>query len=149
MTHAPTITTTSTLPAGHEWKEAGAAWGRRSRDWACLFEHYASDVIQAIFPRVGVEPGTSVLDIACGSGLAVRLADGVGASTAGIDAASDLIDIARDRAPDADLRVGTLFELSWDDESFDAVTSIIGSWGGCDAAPGEQRADDGAGRAGK
>ena len=134
MTHAPTITTTSTLPAGHEWKEAGAAWGRRSRDWACLFEHYASDVIQAIFPRVGVEPGTSVLDIACGSGLAVRLADGVGASTAGIDAASDLIDIARDRAPDADLRVGTMFELPWDDESFDAVTSINGIWGGCDAA---------------
>ncbi len=27
-----------------------------------------------------------------------------------------------------------MFELPWDDESFDAVTSINGIWGGCEAA---------------
>jgi SAM-dependent methyltransferase len=123
-----------TLPAGHEWEAAGAAWGRRARDWACLFEHYALDVIQAIYPRVGVEPGTSVLDIACGSGLAVRIADGLGATTAGIDAAADLIEIARDRTPASDLRIGTMFELPWQDDSFDAVVSINGIWGDCEAA---------------
>jgi SAM-dependent methyltransferase len=124
-------------PEGHDWEVAGTAWGRRSRDWACLFEHYAVDVIQAIFRRVGVDEGTSMLDIACGSGLAIRYADAMGATTAGIDAAEPLIEIARDRAPDADLRVGNMFELPWDDESFDAVTSINGVWGGCEGALAE------------
>lgn len=138
MTITDTTTTTTTSapasPVGHDWEEAGAAWGRRAADWACLFEHYAADVIQAIFPRVGIEPGSSVLDIACGSGLAIRLAEGMGATTAGIDAADDLIEIARDRAPDSDLVVGTMFDLPWDDGSFDAVTSINGVWGGCEGA---------------
>ena len=124
-------------PEGHDWEVAGTAWGRRSCDWACLFEHYAVDVIQAIFRRVGVDEGTSMLDIACGSGLAIRYADAMGATTAGIDAAEPLIEIARDRAPDADLRVGNMFELPWDDESFDAVTSINGVWGGCEGALAE------------
>jgi ubiquinone/menaquinone biosynthesis C-methylase UbiE len=124
-------------PEGHEWEAAGVAWGRRSRDWACLFEHYAVDVIEAIFRRVGVDEGTSVLDIACGSGLAVRYADAMGARTAGIDAAEPLIEIARDRAPDADLRVGNMFELPWGAGSFDAATSINGIWGGCEGALAE------------
>ena len=43
----------------------------------------------------------------------------------------------RDRprpVPAADLRVGNMFELPWADESFDAVTSINGVWGGCEGA---------------
>lgn len=121
-------------PEGHDWQGAGDAWGRRARDWACLFEHYASDVILAVFTKLAVGPRTKLLDVACGSGLAVRFADATGASVAGIDAAQPLIDIARDRTPSADLRVGDMFALPWGDESFDVVTSINGVWGGCDAA---------------
>ena len=69
-------------------------------------------------------PDTALLDVACGSGLAVRFAAARGATTAGIDAASPLVDIARARTPEADLRVGTMFDLPWGDESFDAVTAI-------------------------
>ena len=79
----------------------------------------------------------SMLDIACGSGLAVRIADGLGARTAGIDAAGELVDIARERTPNADLRVGDMFDLPWSDESFDSVISINGIWGGCEAALAE------------
>ena len=136
-----TLTTTdndqpdaSTVPAGHDWEEAGAAWSHRARDWACLFEHYATEAILAIFDRIGVGAGTSLLDIACGSGLALRIADARGADTAGIDAGAPLVDIARARTPSADLRVGTMFELPWGDETFDAVTAINGIWGGCEAA---------------
>ena len=121
-------------PDGHDWETAGAAWGHRARDWACLFEHYAIETILSIFDGVGARAGTSLLDIACGSGLAVRLADARGVRTAGIDAAASLVDIARARTPDADLRVGTMFELPWEDETFDAVTAINGIWGGCEAA---------------
>ena len=125
------------LPAGHRWEVAGDAWGRRARDWACLFEHYATDTIQAIFDRIGVGPGVAMLDIACGSGLAVRYAGARGACAAGIDAAESLIDIARVRNPGSDLRVGTMFDLPWADEQFDAITSINGIWGGCEAALSE------------
>jgi SAM-dependent methyltransferase len=122
------------LPDGHHWEEAGDAWGRRSRDWACLFEHYAADVIYAIFRRLGIGSGTSLLDVACGSGLAVRYANAAGATCAGIDASVPLIAVARERTPDADLRVGTMFDLPWADESFSAATSFNGVWGGCEAA---------------
>ncbi len=127
----------STPPAGHSWQEAGAAWGHRSRDWACLFEHYAIDVIQAIFGRLAVGPDSVLLDVACGSGLAVRYADAMEATTAGIDASASLIALARERTPRADLRVGTMFELPWADETFDSVVSINGIWGGCEAALAE------------
>lgn len=121
-------------PRTHDWREAGDAWGHSARDWACLYEHYALDVIIAIFERVGVADGVELLDIACGSGLVLRHADAMGATTAGIDASASLIEIARDRNSDADLRLGSMFELPWGDASFDAVTSINGVWGGCQAA---------------
>jgi SAM-dependent methyltransferase len=115
-------------------RQAGEAWGHRAADWSTLFEHYSTDVVLALFPAVGVGPGTRLLDIACGSGLVVRLARSAGAGVAGIDAAPDLIAVARDRSPDADLRVGSMFELPWADASFDAAVSINGIWGGCQAA---------------
>ena len=49
----------------HDWQEAGEAWGHAASDWACLYEHYAFEVITAIFERVGVGPTTAVIDIAC------------------------------------------------------------------------------------
>jgi ubiquinone/menaquinone biosynthesis C-methylase UbiE len=118
----------------HDWQQAGAAWGHRANDWACLYEHYSVDVLLAIYPRIGVQPGTDLLDIACGAGLGARVADAMGASVAGIDAAAELIGVARERTPGGDLRVGSMFELPWPDESFDAAVSINGIWGGCERA---------------
>ena len=122
------------LAEGHDWRTAGEGWGHRANDWSCLFEQYAIDVIFALFTRLDVGPSTRLLDVACGSGLAARLADAAGAAVAGIDASDELIDIARSRTPAADLRVGSMYELPWDDSSFDAVMSVNGIWGGCEAA---------------
>lgn len=128
---------TTPLPEGHRWEVAGEAWGSRAVDWACLFEHYAIDAIAAIFDRIGVGEGTRLLDVACGSGLALRHAGARGARGAGIDAAAPLVELARRRNPAADLRVGTMFDLPWGADAFDAVTSINGVWGGCEAALAE------------
>jgi SAM-dependent methyltransferase len=119
---------------GHDWRAAGEAWGSRANDWSCLYEHYSLDVLIALFARLGVGPTTGLLDIACGSGLAVRIADAMGATVAGIDAAADLVAVARERTPTADLRVGSMYALPWADESFDAAVSVNGIWGGCEAA---------------
>lgn len=125
---------TSARLADHDWQEAGDAWGHAASEWACLYEHYSLDVLLAVFQRVGITAGTDVLDMACGAGLALRIADAAGANVAGIDAASALLEVAQERTPQADIRLGSMFELPWNDDSFDVVTSINGIWGGCDEA---------------
>jgi ubiquinone/menaquinone biosynthesis C-methylase UbiE len=117
-----------------DWREAGEAWGDHANDWSCLYEHHALDVIVALYSRLQPGPGTALLDIACGSGLALRLAASTGASVAGIDAAAELIAVARNRIPTGDLRVGSMFALPWPDASFDAAVSLNGIWGGCEEA---------------
>ena len=128
---------TATSTPTHRWQEAGEAWGSRAPDWACLYEHYSLDMLIALLPRLEVGPEISLLDIACGSGLAVRVAAGMGADVAGIDAAAELVAVAYERTPTADLQCGSMFELPWSDERFDAILSINGIWGGCGAAMDE------------
>lgn len=125
---------TATATRSHRWEEAGEAWGSRALDWSCLYEHYSVDMLVALLPRLEVGPGTALLDVACGSGLGVRVAEGMGADVAGIDAAVELVVVAGERTPTADLRVGSMFSLPWTDERFDAVMSVNGIWGGCGAA---------------
>lgn len=134
IAHRRGMTTSTDVVSTHDWHAAGAAWGHAATDWACLYEHYAYEVITAIFDRVGVGPDVELLDVACGAGLALRHAAAMGASTAGIDAAAALVQIARDRNPGADLRVGSMYELPWSADRFDVVTSINGVWGGCEPA---------------
>lgn len=123
-----------TSETAHDWQEAGEAWGHSATDWACLYEHYAMEVIMAIFEGVGVAPGVKLLDMACGSGLAIHYAESMGAETAGIDAAPSLLEVGQDRNPSSDLRLGSMFNMPWNDEEFDIVTSINGVWGGCEGA---------------
>jgi SAM-dependent methyltransferase len=133
--HAPDTTRPAVdAPSGHDWRRAGEAWGHAAIDWSCLFEHYATDAITTMFEALGVGTGTRLVDIACGSGLAIRRAATNGATVAGIDAAERLVDVARDRTPAADIRLGSMFELPWADGTFDAAISVNGIWGGCEAA---------------
>lgn len=123
--------------ASADWQLAGAAWAHAATDWAYRFEPYARDAIDYLFDLTEVGPERSLLDVACGSGYALGRAERLGATTAGIDASAGLIEIADRRAPSAELVAGTMFELPWDDESFDVVTSFNGIWGGCQDAVDE------------
>jgi len=125
--------------SNHDWRDAGEGWGHAANDWACLYEHYSLEVMTAMFDAVGLGKGVRVLDIACGSGAAMRHAVGRGATVAGIDASAQLLEIARRRVADADIRLGSMFELPWRDHAFDAIVSINGIWGGCQAALDEAR----------
>src|SRR5262245_12506431 len=111
------------MAEAHDWRAAGEARGSHADARDCLYRTFSLDVLIALFGRLGVGPQTTLLDIACGSGLAVRLAAGTGARAAGIDAANDLIAVARERTPTADLRIGSMYALPWADDSFDAAVS--------------------------
>jgi SAM-dependent methyltransferase len=117
-----------------DWRDAGRGWGARPQEWAYLFEPYARPANDLVLGQLGVGAGTRYLDVACGSGLAANTAWRRGASVSGLDAADTLIDIARARTPAADLRVGNMFELPFDDDAFDVVTSFNGIWKGCEDA---------------
>lgn len=121
------------------WETSGRAWGERAVDWAYLFEPYARPVNTAVLDLLGVTTGTRLLDIACGSGMAVQAASARGARVSGLDASEALLEIARARTPDADLRLGDMFALPFDDDAFDAATSFNGIWRGCEDALREAR----------
>ena len=119
------------------WESSGEAWGSRAVDWAYLFEPYSRPANLAVFDRCTVASGTRVLDVGCGSGFAIRLAADRGAYVAGLDASKALLDIAGARTPDADLRLGDMNALPWDEDSFDVVTSFNAIWAGCEEAMAE------------
>lgn len=120
-----------------DWEVAGQAWSHAAADWAYLFEPYARDAIEAVFTEAGVGSGTRLLDVACGAGSSLSRAIRLGATVSGIDAADGLLEIARRRAPDAEVVHGDMFALPWADETFDVVVSFNGIWGGCEAAIAE------------
>jgi len=116
--------------AGKEqWRVVDEGWGRRAVEFAALCEPSNVREYVAMHQRLGVGTGDRLLDIACGAGLALELAALRGARCAGIDASPRLIAVAKDRNPDADLRVGDMNVLPWEDDSFNVVTSFRGIWG--------------------
>jgi SAM-dependent methyltransferase len=112
-----------------QWEMADEGWGRKAVDFATLSEPSNCREYVVMHHRLGVDAGDRLLDVACGSGLALELAHLRGASCAGIDASPRLVAVARDRSPDADIRVGDMHALPWDPASFDVVTSFRGIWG--------------------
>ena len=104
-------------------------WGRRAVEFATFSEPGNCREYVAVHHRLGVDAGHRLLDLACGSGLAIELARVRGATCSGIDAAGRLVAVARDRTPEADIRVGDMEALPWEDASFDIVTSFRGVWG--------------------
>jgi SAM-dependent methyltransferase len=120
------MTMTST---GQDWRVVDQGWGRAAADFATLSEPANCREYVTMHHQLRVDTGDRLLDVACGAGLAIELATLRGARCAGIDASGRLAAVARDRNPDADIRVGDMAELPWPDETFDVATSFRGIWG--------------------
>ena len=99
----------------------GPLWGARPADWA-LSEDQQLPTYEAALERTGLEVGWRVLDIGCGAGAFLRLVADRGGRPFGIDASEELIDLTSRRLPAADLRVGEMEALPYDDAGFDLVT---------------------------
>ena len=102
----------------------GELWGKNAHDWAAFQEPRQRPLYEEGIRRTGIGPGSSVLDVGCGSGTFCRLAADAGAAVSGIDASGPSVEIARERVPEGDFRVGDLQFLPYGDDRFDVVTGF-------------------------
>jgi SAM-dependent methyltransferase len=112
-----------------DWTVVDEGWGREAVDFSTLSEPNNCREYVAMHHFVRVDAGDRLLDVACGSGLAIELARLRGALCAGIDASARLVAVARFRSPECDIRVGDMHDLPWEAGAFDVVTSFRGIWG--------------------
>jgi ubiquinone/menaquinone biosynthesis C-methylase UbiE len=102
----------------------GELWGRHPRTWAAFQEAQMRPLYEATLGALEPLDGRSLLDAGCGTGLAVRLAADRGAVVSGLDASGPLLEVARERTPQASLRTGDIQALPYDDAAFDVVMSF-------------------------
>jgi SAM-dependent methyltransferase len=101
---------------------AAAAASYESTFVPALFDAWARRLVEA----AGVTPGSSVLDVACGTGVVARTAaDRVGPSgrVLGLDRSPAMLDVARRLRPQLEWRLGDACALPFDDGAFDLVLS--------------------------
>jgi SAM-dependent methyltransferase len=114
---------TSTLPETGSARRWGPLWGSHPADWAEIEEGQVPLYEEAI-RRVGIAPGQRVLEVGCGTGVFLKLAADRGAETFGLDASEALLELAATRVPAADLTVGDMQFLPYEDDSFDLVAGF-------------------------
>jgi len=81
--------------------------------------------------RLGIQPGSKVLDVACGTGNLALPAARLGANVTGVDIAPNLVEQARANAAREGLQAqfdeGDAEALPYDDASFDTVVTMYGA----------------------
>ena len=112
--------TTATGSAGVQ----ALLWGARAQDWAEVQEGTVRPLYEEVFEQTRVGPGTALLDVGCGAGLACTIAAGRGAEVAGLDATPELVASARQRLPGADFQLGDMEALPHPDHRFDVATGF-------------------------
>lgn len=120
------------LKAGQRdgWDSVAQGW----REWWRTFEHGFQPISDRMVELAQIQPGGQVLDIATGTGEpGVTAAQKVGPTghVVGIDQATQMLEIARERAAalqlqNIEFREMDAEQLEFPDESFDAVLSRLG-----------------------
>ncbi|WP_344872319.1 methyltransferase domain-containing protein [Nonomuraea antimicrobica] len=63
------------------------------------------------YELLGLRPGDRAVDVGCGAGRAVAELSGRKVAAVGVDVSEEMIAVARERTPDADLRIGDAGDL--------------------------------------
>ncbi len=107
---------------------------RHRRLWAAGDYAQSAPYIGPVGPdllrRLSIAPGDRVLDVATGTGLAAIPAAHAGADVTGLDLTPELLEVAKRRAEQENVRVtwvqGDAEALPFEDDSFDFVLSTFG-----------------------
>ena len=93
--------------------------------------NFTAQAAEEFVGRIGIAPGSKVLDVACGTGNTAIPAAKLGADVVGIDIATNLLEKARQRAAAENLNIrfqeGDAEELPLPDHSFDVVLTMFGA----------------------
>ena len=96
-----------------------------------LFSRFMEKDAEQFFRRLGIKPGSRLLDVGCGAGQLALIAARAGVEAFGCDIATNWIEKARARAAAEGLKAtfeeGDAESLPYEDARFDAVTSLIGA----------------------
>src|SRR6266540_1005825 len=96
-----------------------------------LFSRFMEKDAEQFFRRLGITPGTRLLDVGCGAGQLALIAARAGAQVTGCDIATNWLEQARARAAaeglDVTFEEGDAESLPYEDSQFDVVTSLIGA----------------------
>ena len=96
-----------------------------------LFSRFMEKDAEIFFRRLGVTPGTRLLDVGCGAGQLALIAARAGAQVVGCDIATNWLEKARARAAAEGLEItfeeGDAESLPYEDARFEAVTSLFGA----------------------
>ena len=108
------------------WEKSG--WSNESvaQNYASGFAEAAEQCAQPISSAASVGSGDAVLDLCCGHGSVTEALVGLGAVTTGLDFSPAMLEMARSRVAEATFVEGDAMDLSFDPESFDAVTMGFG-----------------------
>jgi SAM-dependent methyltransferase len=105
-----------------------ATWEDGNYDY---FSRFMESSAVEFLDRLGISPGSSLLDVACGSGQLGLIAARRGLKVTGVDIAANSILAARGRAAaeglDARFDEGDAEALPYQDASFDVVATIFGA----------------------
>ena len=95
------------------------------------FARFMEKDAEQFFQRLGIAPGTRLLDVGCGAGQLALIASRAGAKVTGCDIATNWLEQARARAAAEGLSItfeeGDAEALPYKDGQFDAVNSLIGA----------------------
>lgn len=101
-----------------------------SGDFGQIARFYVDEAADFV-NRLGLKPGSKVLDVACGTGNLSLPAARLGANVTGVDIAPNLVEQARANAAGEGLKAqfdeGDAEALPYDDASFDSVLTMFGA----------------------
>jgi SAM-dependent methyltransferase len=111
----------------HPYREfERSGWERAAAAYAGSFEAVSGLFATPLLDAARAQPGSAVLDVACGPGSVTSLAATRGAVAVGVDFSSSMIAEARRRHPSLSFQEADAEALPFRDNSFDAVIINFG-----------------------
>lgn len=98
-------------------------WSRCADDYVDTFAGITGETVPLLMEAAGIRPGNRVLEIGSGPGHVADMLVQTGASVAGVDFSSTMVEVAQKRYPEITFEQADAEQLPFEADSFDAVVA--------------------------